>query len=140
MPRKFASVPARAISLNRVIFVKHKHLYQKYAAVKGENMLYPVEIRPEVLEFEFIPYALSYNACWYMFGKRPGENELLVYSLQNSAEIRVLDEIADPPEDFRLGEITSDFRKHFPVSDDLTDRDDRLQYLLASNQSMYKIF
>lgn len=77
---------------------------------------------------------------WYMFGKRLDEDELLVYSLQNSAEIRVLDEIADPPEDFRLGEITSDFRKHFPVSDDLTDRDDRLQYLLASNQSMYKIF
>lgn len=137
---EYARVVARAISLNRVIFVKHKHLYQKFVPVKGENMLYPVEIRPEVLEFEFIPYALSYNARWYMFGKRPGENELLVYSLQNSAEIRMLDEIADPPEDFRLGEITSDFRKHFHMSDDLTDRDDRLQYLLASNQSMYKIF
>lgn len=137
---EYARVVARAISLNRVIFVKHKHLYQKYAAVKDENMLCPVEIRPEILEFEFIPYALSYNSCWYMFGKRPGEDELLVYSLQNSAEIRMLDETAEPPEDFRLGEITSDFRKHFPVSDDLTDRDDRLQYLLAGNQSMYRIF
>ena len=103
-------------------------------------MLYPVEIRPEVLEFEFIPYALSYNACWYMFGKRPGEDELLVYSLQNSAEIRVLDETVVPPEDFCLGEITSYFRKHFPIRDDLTDRDDRLQYLLSRNQSVYKIF
>ena len=51
-------------------------------------------------------YALSYNSCWYMFGNRPGEDELLVYSLQNSAEIRKLDKTADPPEDFRLGEIT----------------------------------
>ncbi len=137
---EYARVVARAISLNRVIFVKHNHLYQKYVAVKDENMLFPVEIRPEALEFEFIPYALSYNSCWYMFGKRLDEDELLVYSLQNSAEIRVLDEIADPPEDFRLGEITSDFRKHFHMSDDLNDRDDRLQYLLSGNQSMYKIF
>lgn len=137
---EYARVVARAISLNRVISVRHKHLYQKYAPVKDENMLYPVEIRPEVLEFEFIPYALSYNSFWYMFGKRQGEDELLVYSLQNAAGIRVLDETAEPPEDFRLGEITSDFRKHFPVSDDLTDRDDRLQYLLSGKQSMYKIF
>lgn len=137
---EYARVVARAISLNRIISVKHKHLYQKFSAVKGENMLCPEEIRPEVLEFEFIPYALSYNSCWYMFGKRPGEDELLVYSLQNSAEIRVLDETADPPEDFRLGEITSDFRKHFPMSEDMNDRDDRLQYLLSGNQSMYKIF
>ncbi len=137
---EYARVVARAISLNRVISVRHKHLYQKYAPVKDENMLYPVEIKPEILEFEFIPYALSYNACWYMFGKMPGEDELLVYSLQNSAGIRVLDETAEQPEDFRLGEITSDFRKHFPISDDLTDRDDRLQYLLSGNQSVYKIF
>ena len=71
---------------------------------------------------------------------RPGEGELLVYSLQNSAEIRVLDVTVDTPEDFRLDEITSDFRNRFPVSDDYNDRDDRLQYLLSSNQSMYKIF
>ena len=75
-----------------------------------------------------------------MFGMRPGEGELLVYSLQNSAEIRVLDVTVDTPEDFRLDEITSDFRNRFPVSDDYNDRDDRLQYLLSSNQSMYKIF
>lgn len=137
---EYARVVARAISLNKVIFVRHKHIYQKFVTIKEENIQYPVEVRPEILEFEFIPFALSYNSCWYMFGMRPGEGELLVYSLQNSAEIRVLDEIADPPEDFRLGEITSDFRKHFHMSDDLNGRDDRLQYLLASNQSMYKIF
>ena len=129
-----------AISLNRVIFVRHKHLYQKFVTIKEENIQYPVEVRPEILEFEFIPFALSYNSCWYMFGMRPGEGELLVYSLQNSAEIRVLDVTVDTPEDFRLDEITSDFRNRFPVSDDYNDRDDRLQYLLSSNQSMYKIF
>ncbi len=137
---EYARVVARAISLNRVIFVRHKHLYQKFVTIKEENIQYPVEVRPEILEFEFIPFALSYNSCWYMFGMRPGEGELLVYSLQNSAEIRVLDVTVDPPEDFRLDEITSDFRNRFPVSDDYNDRDDRLQYLLSSNQSMYKIF
>ena len=137
---EYARVVARAISLNRVIFVRHKHLYQKFVTIKEDNIQYPVEVRPEILEFEFIPFALSYNSCWYMFGMRPGEGELLVYSLQNSAEIRVLDVTVDPPEDFRLDEITSDFRNRFPVSDDYNDRDDRLQYLLSSNQSMYKIF
>lgn len=137
---EYARVVVRAISLNRVIFVRHKHIYQKFVTIKEENIQYPVEVRPEILEFEFIPFALSYNSCWYMFGMRPGEGELLVYSLQNSAEIRVLDVTVDPLEDFRLDEITSDFRNRFPVSDDYNDRDDRLQYLLSSNQSMYKIF
>lgn len=88
---EYARVVARAISLNRVIFVRHKHLYQKFVTIKEENIQYPVEVRPEILEFEFIPFALSYNSCWYMFGMRPLDGELLVYSLQNSVEIRVLD-------------------------------------------------
>lgn len=69
---EYARVVARAISLNRVIFVRHKHLYQKFVTIKEENIQYPVEVRPEILEFEFIPFALSYNSCWYMFGMRPG--------------------------------------------------------------------
>lgn len=54
---EYARVVARAISLNRVIFVRHKHLYQKFVTIKEENIQYPVEVRPEILEFEFIPFA-----------------------------------------------------------------------------------
>lgn len=43
---EYARVVARAISLNRVIFVRHKHLYQKFVTIKEENIQYPVEVRP----------------------------------------------------------------------------------------------
>ncbi len=108
--------------------------------IKEENIQYPVEVRPEIVGFQDHPLALSYNSCWYMFGMRPWGGRAPCIFIAEPGQIRVLDVTVDPPEDFRLDEITSDFRNRFPVSDDYNDRDDRLQYLLSSNQSMYKIF
>jgi len=112
-----ARIIANAMAQKRnIIVVRKKHEYSTYLNEEGKPYL---KAKFTDDQFEFIPYALSYTACWYVFGKKPGNDELLVFSVQNFVSFTLLGNFDDYPEEFNLKKILDNFDEYLPLKDSL---------------------
>lgn len=110
-----ARAVANAMAQKRNIIVTQR--YNEYINYVDENGKPFLKIKSAIRDFEFIPYALSYTACWYMFGKMPGRDELLVYSMQNIESVKLLSDFDDYPEEFDLRKVLDAYDTAMPFGD-----------------------
>ena len=97
-----------------------------HAKVVAQALAQKREIHIKALsrEFDFIPYALAYFECWYMFGKKPGDDELLVFSLNDVRDSKLGQDFGDAPDNFDLKKVLANFDTMFPLN--IIDVDDRI--------------
>lgn len=127
-----------AISQGRNIKVRQKRLLTEY--VKVEGITIPHRVDKGIEEFEFTPYAVAYISRWFMFGRKTGCEELLVYSLGNTDSIAMGFNLGDAPKDFDLDAILEDFSKFFPTDNGPSFPDDRLQLLGSRRTTSFRLF
>lgn len=127
-----------AISQGRNIKVRQKRLSTEY--VKVEGITIPHRVDKGIEQFEFTPYAVAYISKWFMFGRKTGSEELLVYSLGNTDSISMGFNLGDAPKDFDLDAVLANFSKYFPTDNCPSFPDDRLQLLGSRRTSSFKLF
>lgn len=88
-----------------------------------------IHIKASSREFDFIPYALAYFECWYMFGKKPGDGELLVFSLNDVRDSKFGQDFGDAPDNFDLKNVLANIYTVFPM--DKLNVDDRMSLWMS---------
>lgn len=112
------------LSNNRVYIADSYNNVHAKVVAQALSQKREIHIKALSREFDFIPYALAYFECWYMFGKKHGEDELLVFSLNDVRDSKLGQDFGDAPDDFDLKNVLDNFEQMFSLN--RFDVDDRL--------------
>lgn len=96
-----------------------------------------IRVKNHSREFDFAPYAMIFSDCWYMFGKIPGNDDLLVFSLNDVIDSRITECLGDVPESFDLKVVLDNFTPRTPGPDGIAD--DSLMFWMGRYKMKLKI-
>lgn len=132
---RYTALIAEAVRDSKMIefrYTRSKEFYRRMVAEDPMIEHSPEEMVDVNIDYKFCPYAIAYESFWFVVGVIPGNDRLMVFTLERLSDVVITEDSFIPDPEFEYSKIrNSGFGNYLSYPSELGggEKDDRMLYL-----------